>query len=437
MAEFYATGTVSVSNGGTTVTGSGVLWSTVLAGDTLELAGQRVTIAAAPESPYTSLELTAAWTGTTQSGASYTIRYDAPSRFTAAYMAVQVRALVAKAAIIEASRPSYGVVSVGSNTPPGSPVTNDMYVVGTSPTGAWSGQANALAQWTGSAWQFTAPEGGTTAVSAATNATYIFSGTAWNAYVAPSSFIATLMDDADEAAARTTLGAFAASGVSGYGATLIDDADAAEAQETLGISAYVSTLLDAADAAAARTTLGMTTIGSDLVTAADAAAARVLLGGTALRSLGTLTGAAGSFARFTGTGATDAAMQAIVGTVSQSSGTPTGAIIETGTGTNGRFIKFADGTLICWGSADLSTNNINTAWAGGFRSALIGIILPAAFVGSAIMSAWMSGAAMANGWISGTVVNADTATGGVYASRVSTATSQSVIVDFIAIGRWF
>ena len=110
----------------------------------------------------------------------------------------------------------------------------------------------------------------------------------------------------------------------------------------------------------------------------------------ALGSLGTLTGAAGSFARFTGAGATDAAMQAIVGTVSQSSGTPTGAIIETGTGTNGRFIKFA-GTLICWGSADLSTNNINTAWAGGFRSSLIGIILPAAFVGSAIMSAWMSG----------------------------------------------
>lgn len=236
MADYYATGTVSVSNGSTTVSGSGVVWSTVLAGDTLELAGQRVTIAATPVSPYTSLTLAAAWTGTTQSGASYVIRYDAPTRFTAGYLATQVKALTAKAAIIEAARPSYGVVSVGSNTPPGSPVTNDMYVVGTSPTGAWSGQSNNLAQWTGSAWQFTAPTRGTTAVSTATNGVYIFSGAAWNAYVAPSSFIATLMDDADAAAARTTLGAFAAAGVSSFGATLVDDADAAAARTTLGFN---------------------------------------------------------------------------------------------------------------------------------------------------------------------------------------------------------
>lgn len=264
MADFYATGTVSVSNGSTTVTGSGVLWSTVQAGDTLELAGQRVTIAAAPSSPYTSLTLASAWTGTTQSGASYVIRYDAPARFTAGYLATQVRALVAKTAIIEAARPSYGVVSVGSDTPPGSPVTNDMYVVGASPTGAWSGQPNNLAQWTGSAWQFTAPTGGTTAVSAATNGVYIFSGAAWNVYVAPSSFIATLMDDADASAARTTLGAFASSGVSGFGATLIDDADAAAARATLGafaasgVSSFGATLIDDADAAAARSTLGLT-----------------------------------------------------------------------------------------------------------------------------------------------------------------------------------
>lgn len=241
MADFYATGTVSVSNGGTTVTGSGVLWSDVRAGDTLELAGQRVTIASAPVSPYTSLTLASAWTGTTQSGASYVIRYDAPVRFTSGYLATQVRDLVAKTAIIEAARPSYGVVSVGSNTPPGSPVTNDMYVVGTSPTGAWSGQSNNLAQWTGSAWQFTAPLGGTTAVSAATNGTYIFSGAAWNIYVAPSSFIAALMDDADAAAARTTLGAFAAAGVSSFGATLIDDADAAAGRTTLGLTPSTGT----------------------------------------------------------------------------------------------------------------------------------------------------------------------------------------------------
>jgi hypothetical protein len=37
----------------------------------------------------------------------------------------------------------------------------------------------------------------------------------------------------------------------------------------------------------------------------------------------------------------------ILGTVSQSSGVPTGAIIERGSNANGEFVKYADGTLIC------------------------------------------------------------------------------------------
>ena len=38
----------------------------------------------------------------------------------------------------------------------------------------------------------------------------------------------------------------------------------------------------------------------------------------------------------------------IVGTVSESGGVPTGAIIERGSNANGEFVKFADGTLICY-----------------------------------------------------------------------------------------
>jgi hypothetical protein len=38
----------------------------------------------------------------------------------------------------------------------------------------------------------------------------------------------------------------------------------------------------------------------------------------------------------------------IVGTVSQTAGVPTGAIIESGSNANGEYVKFADGTLMCW-----------------------------------------------------------------------------------------
>lgn len=37
----------------------------------------------------------------------------------------------------------------------------------------------------------------------------------------------------------------------------------------------------------------------------------------------------------------------IVGPVGQSGGVPTGAIIESGSNSNGRYIKYADGTMIC------------------------------------------------------------------------------------------
>lgn len=156
MADFYTTGTVSVAAGGTVVTGAGVMWNEVMAGDRLELAGQSVTIGTAPVSPYTSLTLAAPWAGGAQAGQSYTIRYDAPARFTAGYLASRVRELIAKAAILEVALPCYRVQAVG-NAPPVSPVTGDMYALGAAPTGAWAGRAGNLAQWTGAAWQFTPP----------------------------------------------------------------------------------------------------------------------------------------------------------------------------------------------------------------------------------------------------------------------------------------
>lgn len=46
------------------------------------------------------------------------------------------------------------VVSVGGNTPPGSPANGARYVVGTAPTGAWAGRANQVARWLDGTWQF-------------------------------------------------------------------------------------------------------------------------------------------------------------------------------------------------------------------------------------------------------------------------------------------
>lgn len=66
------------------------------------------------------------------------------------------------------------------NTPPVTPVLGDRYLIGTSPTGAWSANAQYITEWDGAAWQFFGPPvAGWTSYNTAT-ATYIrYNGVNW------------------------------------------------------------------------------------------------------------------------------------------------------------------------------------------------------------------------------------------------------------------
>ena len=57
----------------------------------------------------------------------------------------------------------------------------------------------------------------------------------------------------------------------------------------------------------------------------------------------------------------------ILGTVSQSAGVPTGSILESGSNANGEYVKYADGTMICWNYA-LTTQASSTATGSMFRT---------------------------------------------------------------------
>jgi len=54
----------------------------------------------------------------------------------------------------------------------------------------------------------------------------------------------------------------------------------------------------------------------------------------------------------------------IVGTVSQSGGVPTGAVVERGSNANGEYVRFADGAQICTFNATLS--GVTSTVVGGF-----------------------------------------------------------------------
>lgn len=71
------------------------------------------------------------------------------------------------------------VISMNINTPPGSPATGDCHIIGSSPTGAFIGQANKIAYYSENGWLFYAPFKWLEVVNEADDTRYIFNGTAW------------------------------------------------------------------------------------------------------------------------------------------------------------------------------------------------------------------------------------------------------------------
>lgn len=176
---FYATGTASVSAGSTTVTGTGTLWATpVMAGDTFESGGLAVRIAAVVDDD--TLTLAYGWPGSTLSGSAYLIVYNSPARNDGTYVAERARELIERQRILDDGIATYAAKGAGTNTPPGTPAASDLYLVGSSPTGAWVGYAGYLAVATDAgAWRFTAPAQGMRVYDTATDLTWERHSAAW------------------------------------------------------------------------------------------------------------------------------------------------------------------------------------------------------------------------------------------------------------------
>ena len=125
----------------------------------------------------------------------------------------------------------------------------------------------------------------------------------------------------------------------------------------------------------------------------------------------------------------------VVGTVSQSGGVPTGAVIETGTTGNGTYTKFADGTMIC----RLLITGLSIVINSGYGSGTVGVAnwaYPAAFVSTPVLTLGVRGTGKFT-----TTSPADSASatlgsflvfdpaGGVYTGSFN--------CFFLAVGRWF
>ncbi|MGQ3214807.1 MAG: hypothetical protein ACT6U0_12285 [Shinella sp.] len=157
----------------------------------------------------------------------------------------------------------------------------------------------------------------------------------------------------------------------------------------------------------------------------------------AARAILALTGVSGAKIPVV-TGASTAALRDIVGTVGQSSGVPTGAIVEYGTNANGEYIRWADGTQICLKTLT-GLGPINTAVGGIFISANIAIgTMAAAFATPPRRMAFSREPGGAQCWL-GSSSSPQTSTdgGAVLLYRPATSSATTFVVDALYIGRWY
>jgi len=116
----------------------------------------------------------------------------------------------------------------------------------------------------------------------------------------------------------------------------------------------------------------------------------------------------------------------ILGTVSESSGVPTGAIIERGSNANGEYVKYADGTLICSGSMSFDWSNVSLQ------------LLPNSATFSNLPSGFFSFTSVTpttDDWlkdIASRISNSQ-----VYLQQVTSGRTGTTTVYYHLLGRWF
>jgi hypothetical protein len=127
----------------------------------------------------------------------------------------------------------------------------------------------------------------------------------------------------------------------------------------------------------------------------------------------------------------------ILGTVSQSAGVPTGAIIQRGGNANGQFTRFADGTQDCWAIVETGTTP-SAPYGSLFTTSNRNWIYPMAFVDGnvAFFPSTVSGAGGDYTWcgVGDTPIQATNAS---YRGWRPVSVSLSITVSLLAKGRWY
>lgn len=111
------------------------------------------------------------------------------------------------------------------------------------------------------------------------------------------------------------------------------------------------------------------------------------------------------------------------------------SIIESGSNTNGNWIKYADGTMICYNTIQFTNVSINNAWGALYESTAIDLgSFPTAFIDIPTVTTSVNKGTTV--WVEALPNLSATALGNTWFMRPISSTGSNFWISYIAIGKW-
>lgn len=286
--------------------------------------------------------------------------------------------------------------AMDATTPPPSPADGDTYAIGAAATGDWSGHDGEVATWFDAAWDFHLPQAGWIATLAGSPDLYVHDGAGW---IAASASVN--MNNLTGVGVNATADGTNRLAVSAQATLLNHEGNGHQLKINKAASGDTASLLFQSNWSG-RAEMGLA--------GSDAFSIKVSADGSSWTNALSLSAGDGVV--------TTANM---VGTVAATPGAGD-AVIETGTGANGSYTKFADGTLMCQINGFATSSGAAATWT-----------LPASFASTAyaITATVIGGTPHVI-----TIASQGTGSADVESFNLSGADTVSPSVNLIAIGRW-
>ncbi len=243
------------------------------------------------------------------------------------------------------------VLGFYSVAPPALPQEGDIYVLGGSPSGDWTGQEGKIAVFSGGGWLFLDARDGSRAWDLTLDRLMVFKNGTWTAVMPNLTNVAGVgiqsgWDTVNRLSVSSTASLFNNAGAGHQ--IKVNKANTTDTASLLFQSGFVGhaemglsgtnafSVKVSANGSAWQTALNLDPVASELSTPFKITGLAVQQSQTDTTA-GRLMRADWGYGRGT-----------ILGSVTQSGGVPTGAVIERGQNSNGHYTRWADGTQICW-----------------------------------------------------------------------------------------